>query len=122
MAASSATGAYSLWRDAAGNLYGTMTEGGTYGAGMVFELSPSGGGAWTETVLWSFGNGSDGQFPESGVIMDAAGNLYGTTRHWRHLLPVAGQFTSCLPVRAATGAKPCCTTLMATTDRNLGTA
>ena len=70
---------YSLWRDAAGNLYGTMTEGGTYDEGMVFELSPSGGGAWTETVLWSFGNGSDGKFPESGVIMDTAGNIYGTT-------------------------------------------
>ena len=70
---------FSLWRDAAGNLYGTMTEGGAYGAGMVFELSPGAGGAWTETVLWSFGNGSDGEFPESGVIMDAAGNLYGTT-------------------------------------------
>jgi uncharacterized repeat protein (TIGR03803 family) len=72
-------GSFSLWRDAAGNLYGTMTEGGTYDEGMVFELSPGGGGAWTETVLWSFGNGSDGKFPESGVIMDLAGNLYGTT-------------------------------------------
>jgi uncharacterized repeat protein (TIGR03803 family) len=72
-------GSFSLWRDAAGNLYGTMTEGGTYGAGIVFELSPGGGGAWTETVLYSFGNGSDGEYPESGVMMDAAGNLYGTT-------------------------------------------
>ena len=72
-------GSYNLWRDAAGNLYATMLSGGAYGAGFVFELSPSGGGAWTETVLWSFGNGSDGQLPESGVIMDAAGNLYGTT-------------------------------------------
>ncbi len=72
-------GSYNLWRDAAGNLYATMLEGGIYDAGMVFELSPSEGGAWTETVLWSFGNGSDGQLPESGVIMDAAGNLYGTT-------------------------------------------
>jgi uncharacterized repeat protein (TIGR03803 family) len=56
-----------------------MFDGGTYGDGMVFELSPGEGGAWTETVLHSFGNGSDGQAPESGVIMDAAGNLYGTT-------------------------------------------
>ncbi len=72
-------GSYNLWRDAAGNLYATMLLGGTYDAGMVFELSPSGDGPWTETVLWSFGNGSDGQLPESGVIMDAAGNLYGTT-------------------------------------------
>lgn len=72
-------GSYSLLRDAAGNLYGTMFFGGTYGEGMVFELSPGGGGAWTEKVLHSFGSGSDGQYPESGVIMDAAGNLYGTT-------------------------------------------
>jgi uncharacterized repeat protein (TIGR03803 family) len=72
-------GSYNLFRDAAGNLYATMLSGGTYGLGMVFELSPSEGGAWTETVLWSFGNGSDGEAPESGVIMDAAENLYGTT-------------------------------------------
>jgi len=72
-------GNYSLFMDAAGNLYGTMLGGGAYGEGMVFELSPSEGGAWTETVLHSFGNGSDGQAPESGVVMDAAGNLYGTT-------------------------------------------
>ncbi len=72
-------GSYSLWKDPSGNLYGTMFFGGTYGEGMVFELSPSGGGEWTETVLHSFGSGTDGQDPESGVIMDAAGNLYGTT-------------------------------------------
>ena len=72
-------GSYSLWRDTAGNLYGTMLYGGTYGEGMVFQLSPSRDGAWTETVLYSFGNGGDGQNPESGVIMDAAGSLYGTT-------------------------------------------
>ncbi len=72
-------GSYSLLRDPSGNLYGTMFFGGTYDGGMVFELSPNGGGEWTETVLHSFGNGSDGQDPESGVVMDAAGNLYGTT-------------------------------------------
>jgi uncharacterized repeat protein (TIGR03803 family) len=65
--------------DAAGNLYGLTESGGLYGGGIAYELSPSQGGAWTETVLWSFGNGSDGEAPESGVIMDAAGNLYGTT-------------------------------------------
>jgi uncharacterized repeat protein (TIGR03803 family) len=45
----------------------------------VFELSPKHGGGWTETVIHSFGNGSDGTNPLGGVIFDGAGNLYGTT-------------------------------------------
>ena len=65
--------------DAAGNLYGTTVYGGTYGYGMVFELTPAAGGTWTEKVLWSFGNGTDGYQPFAGLIFDAAGNLYGTT-------------------------------------------
>jgi uncharacterized repeat protein (TIGR03803 family) len=66
--------------DAAGNLYGTTQYGGTYGLGTVFELTPAGGGSWTEKVLYSFsGNGTDGATPEAGLIFDAAGNLYGTT-------------------------------------------
>jgi len=72
--------------DAAGNLYGTTTYGGAYqptcggtDCGTVFELSPNGDGTWTETVLHSFGNGKDGREPATGVISDAAGNLYGTT-------------------------------------------
>ena len=66
--------------DAAGNLYGTTQGGGTYGSGTVFELSPAGGGNWTETVLHSFNrDGTDGFQPFGGVIFDAAGNLYGTT-------------------------------------------
>lgn len=67
--------------DAAGNLYGTTLNGGNTGNGVVFELSPTGGrGAqWTETVLHSFDDASDGVEPRMGVIMDAAGNLYGTT-------------------------------------------
>jgi uncharacterized repeat protein (TIGR03803 family) len=68
-----------LTSDGAGNLYGTTMAGGEYAFGTVFELSPSAGGSWTEKVLHSFGNGSDGQAPISGVILDAAGNLYGTT-------------------------------------------
>jgi uncharacterized repeat protein (TIGR03803 family) len=65
--------------DSAGNLYGTTMAGGEYGLGTVFELSPAVGGGWTEKVLHSFGNGSDGQYPISAVIFDGAGNLYGTT-------------------------------------------
>ena len=45
--------------DPAGNLYGTAVAGGYYAAGMVFQLTPSAGGGWTERVLHSF-NGADG--------------------------------------------------------------
>jgi uncharacterized repeat protein (TIGR03803 family) len=66
--------------DAAGNLYGTTSQGGTYiFRGTVFELTPAAGGGWTETVLHSFGNGADADSPQAGLIFDAAGNLYGTT-------------------------------------------
>jgi uncharacterized repeat protein (TIGR03803 family) len=69
----------SLISDAAGNLYGTTIYGGTYGWGTVFELTPTTGGGWTEQVLHSFGNGTDGGEPRASLIFDAAGNLYGTT-------------------------------------------
>ncbi len=68
--------------DAAGNLYSTTVGGGAYGGGTVFELTPTQGGGWTGTVLYSFGyNGSDGANPYAGVIFDSAGNLYGTTNN-----------------------------------------
>ncbi len=68
-------------RDAAGNLYGTTYVGGTSGAGVVFKLAPppQPGGAWTETVLYNFTGGTDGGYPQAGLIADAVGNLYGTT-------------------------------------------
>jgi uncharacterized repeat protein (TIGR03803 family) len=70
--------------DAAGNLYGTTLNGGAYGVGTVFEMTPTEGGGWTERVLRSFGppngNGRDGFAPYAGLVFDAAGNLYGTTR------------------------------------------
>src|ERR1019366_934096 len=66
--------------DAAGNLYGTTTVGGTYYYGTVFELTPTAGGGWTEKVLHSFNyNGTDGNNPQASLTIDAAGNLYGTT-------------------------------------------
>ena len=66
--------------DKNGNLYGTTSEGGTHGVGMVFELAPAQGGGWTEQVLYSFStNGPVGADPAAGLIFDAAGNLYGTT-------------------------------------------
>ena len=61
--------------DDAGNLYGTTAGGGANGGGTVFKLDPSG----HETVLYSFGSNPDGHYPNSGVIRDAAGNLFGTT-------------------------------------------
>jgi len=63
--------------DAAGNLYGSSVEGGTFDSGAVFKLSPSTTG-WTETVLYSFTGGIDGGQPYGGVTLDAQGNLYGT--------------------------------------------
>jgi uncharacterized repeat protein (TIGR03803 family) len=63
--------------DGQGNLYGTTSAGGTYGNGTVFELSPS-GGSWTETILHSF-NSVDGCLPYGPVMVNAAGNLFGTT-------------------------------------------
>jgi uncharacterized repeat protein (TIGR03803 family) len=64
--------------DAAGNLYGASSGGGNYGGGTVFKFTPSGGSSWIETVLHSFGNGTDGSDPFS-VTLDGAGNLFGTT-------------------------------------------
>ena len=63
--------------DSAGNLYGTTSQGGSSGNGTVFELSPTSSG-WVESVLYSFSGGTDGGTPESGVVIDSAGNLYGT--------------------------------------------
>jgi uncharacterized repeat protein (TIGR03803 family) len=73
--------------DAAGNLYGTTTRGGSSGTGCggsgcgsVFQLTPGTNGKWTEKVLHSFqDNGKDGYDPWGGVVSDEAGNLYGVT-------------------------------------------
>ena len=76
--------------DSAGNIYGTTNGGGAYcenngGCGTVYELSPIAGGGWMEQILYNFcttGNAftcPDGSGPYAGLIMDGAGNLYGTT-------------------------------------------
>ncbi len=81
----------SLIFDSAGNLYGTTGEGGAFdgvcnnavndiGCGVVFELSPQAGGAWTEKTLYAFTGNLDGASPQANVTFDSAGNLYGTTQ------------------------------------------
>ncbi len=71
--------------DQAGNLYGTAEAGGNLsycnasGCGVVFKLAPNSKGGWTETVLHAFTD-RGGAFPAAGLILDTAGNLYGTTQ------------------------------------------
>jgi uncharacterized repeat protein (TIGR03803 family) len=67
-----------LTMGAAGNIYGTTIQGGANDMGTVFELTPVGKGKYQEKVLWSF-NGKDGSGPQSSLILDGAGNLYGMT-------------------------------------------
>jgi uncharacterized repeat protein (TIGR03803 family) len=79
-----------LVMDGSGNLYGTTAYGGTgdcvllgskLGCGTVFELLPPAqkGGAWTETVLYSFPSSQYGYVPWGDLVFDKAGNLYGST-------------------------------------------
>lgn len=63
-----------LVMDSAGNLYGTSVQGGIYGGGTVFQVTPAG----VHTVLYDFTGGADGGEPYKGVTLDTQGNLYGT--------------------------------------------
>jgi uncharacterized repeat protein (TIGR03803 family) len=72
--------------DSSGNLFGTASLGGPsnlnceFGCGVLYELQPSADGEWTEKLLHQFGSYEyDGTIPMAGVILDSAGNLYGTT-------------------------------------------
>jgi len=66
--------------DTVGNLYGASLYGSQNGRedGSIFQLVPSGSG-WTTNILYSFTGGADGKFPMGGVVLDHAGNIYGTT-------------------------------------------
>jgi uncharacterized repeat protein (TIGR03803 family) len=61
--------------DSAGDVYGTTLNGGTSNQGTVFKISSAG----KETILHSFTNAADGGLPFAGLVIDGAGNLYGTT-------------------------------------------
>jgi uncharacterized repeat protein (TIGR03803 family) len=68
--------------DKAGNLYGTTSQGGANNAGTAFRLTLRRDGSWTESALYSFcalSNCNDGSYPLAGLILDQAGNVYGTT-------------------------------------------
>ena len=64
--------------DSSGNLYGTTEDGGASGCGILFELSSVG----VETILYNFGCAADGGHPQSTLLLDPSGNLYGTTAQY----------------------------------------
>ena len=79
-------GAGALVFDTSGNLYGTTSQGGTnicsdIGCGTIFRLRRGSDGRWKETILYDFNPGASGSFPGAGVVMDKAGNLYGTAAY-----------------------------------------
>lgn len=80
-----------LIRDGAGNLYGTTDLGGTSNSGAIFKVDKTG----KETVLYSFTGRRDGGYPQASLILDAAGNLYGTTTIGGDLACQVGQMTGC---------------------------
>ncbi len=72
-------GVGALVLDRSGNLYGTTDVGGAIGNGTIFRLTPEPDRHWRETILYSLKGGAGGDEPSAGVVMDKAGNLYGTT-------------------------------------------
>jgi uncharacterized repeat protein (TIGR03803 family) len=76
------TGAYAVGGvtfDKAGNLYGTTPQGGSFGQGLVYQLTPNSDGSWTENILHNFTGGSDGAYPDHPyLVFDSSGNLYGS--------------------------------------------
>jgi uncharacterized repeat protein (TIGR03803 family) len=62
-----------------GTMYSTTPDGGAYGAGTVFSLKKTSKG-WKQTVIQNLNGSSNGGFPYEGLMMDAAGNLYGAAQ------------------------------------------
>jgi uncharacterized repeat protein (TIGR03803 family) len=65
--------------DNSGNLYFTRSLGGTHTAGAIFELIPGKNATWTRKTLYSLEGGDDGENLQAGLMLDSAGNIYGTT-------------------------------------------
>jgi uncharacterized repeat protein (TIGR03803 family) len=65
--------------DNSGNLFGTTSDGGAFTRGVVFELSYVVGVGWQETILYNFNPSNDGGNPFAGLLLDNAGNFYGST-------------------------------------------
>jgi uncharacterized repeat protein (TIGR03803 family) len=61
-----------------GSLYGTTVGGGSHGRGAVYKLTPL-GGFYSESIIYSFKGGRDGQTPYGAVALDSEGNVYGIT-------------------------------------------
>jgi uncharacterized repeat protein (TIGR03803 family) len=70
-----------LIADPAGNLYGVTSTGGTYNAGVVFQLVRGANGNWSQKILYDFSTALDGISPLGRLALDQAGNLYGTTQY-----------------------------------------
>src|SRR5215469_6541705 len=69
-----------LISDGKGKFFGVTTSDGSGHIGVVYEAHKTKGSkTWTETPIYAFTGGSDGGFPAAGLMIDSAGNLYGTT-------------------------------------------
>jgi uncharacterized repeat protein (TIGR03803 family) len=98
--------------DTSGNLYGTSPFGARTGCGNAFRLSPQVGGPWTDKTIHNF-YGSDGCYPQSTLVFDSAGRLYGTAYSGGaynqgvvfQLIPDSGGFWTRKDIYAFTGGK-----------------
>jgi uncharacterized repeat protein (TIGR03803 family) len=68
-----------LVMDSRGNLYGTTRWGGIFNSGTIYQLVKQ-KDYYVESVLYNFTGGADGGYPTSDLVVDTAGNLYGTTQ------------------------------------------
>ncbi len=99
--------------DQQGNLYGTTTMGSTHGCGAVFRLTPTQSGFWNGHTLYSFpALGAECSTATGGVILDAAGNVYGEVANSSpssgvfELSPSGGGWTYTLLYGATWGGNP----------------
>lgn len=62
-----------------GTIYGVTQQGGSWNSGVLYQITPIKGGTFSETVLYSFGDGDDASTPNGPLILDSTGALYGVT-------------------------------------------